>query len=88
MTDNFNSLVVSGAGAGGVGIAGMADVLVLTNQTTSGVYLADVGATGLTRARLTGPNHQPRARRIRSDDHQRIWRKPDKLLDRAVGGSD
>ena len=46
MTDNFNSLVVSGVGGGGFGIAGMADVVVITNQTTAGLYLATVGATG------------------------------------------
>ena len=46
MTDNFNSLVVSGSAAGGVGIAGMADVLVVTNHTTAGLYLVTVGQTG------------------------------------------
>lgn len=59
MTDNFNSLVVSGAGAGGVGIAGMADVLVVTNTTTAGLYLVTVGQTGslgATAGTITSPS--------------------------------
>jgi len=37
-TDNLNSLLVSGAGAGGVGLAGMVDVTMVDNTTIAGLY--------------------------------------------------
>jgi filamentous hemagglutinin family protein len=42
-TDNFNSIVASGAVGGGAGIAGMADVAVINNTTTAGLYHVAAG---------------------------------------------
>jgi filamentous hemagglutinin family protein len=42
-TDNFNSIVASGAVGGGAGIAGMADVAVINNTTTAGLYHVTAG---------------------------------------------